>query len=392
MSGNFNPGEFLSPAAKRIPPSGIRKFFDIVNETPDAISLGVGEPDFVTPWHIRAAAIDALKQGHTYYTSNWGIKELRKEIAAITKRKYNLSYNPDNEIIVTVGGSEAVDLCIRALVSSGDEVVVAEPSFVCYKPSVELIGGRAVPLVTTMKDNFKITVEGLKKTITPKTKLLIMSYPNNPTGAIMDSGDLKKIADYLKDKNIMVLSDEIYSELTYSGKHHSIAEFEGMKEKTVVINGFSKSYAMTGFRLGYVMGHKDIISAMVKIHQYEIMSAPTMSQYAGIEALRYGDDDILRMKKEYDMRRRVLVDALNNMGLSCFEPLGAFYVFPSITSTGMDSETFCKELLLKEKTAVVPGNAFGDSGEGHIRISYAYSLEAIKKALARIERFVSSIK
>ncbi len=392
MSNLFTPEEFLTPAARNIPPSGIRKFFDIVHEMKDAISLGVGEPDFVTPWHIRAAAINALKQGRTYYTSNWGVKDLRYEIAKITERKYNVSYNPDNEIIVTVGGSEAVDLCIRAIVAPGDEIIVPEPSFVCYKPCVELIGGKAVPLVTRMEDNFKLTKEELLKKITPKTKLLIISYPNNPTGGVMDYNDLKEIADVLKDKNIMVLSDEIYSELTYEGRHHSIAEFEGMREKTVVINGFSKAYAMTGFRLGYVMGHKDIINAMIKIHQYEIMSAPTMSQYAGIEALRNGDSDIEMMKNEYNMRRRVLVDGLNKIGLTCFEPLGAFYAFPSITSTGMDSDTFCREFLEKEKTAVIPGNAFGESGEGHVRISYAYSMDTIRLALEKLDRFVSGLK
>lgn len=392
MSEIKKPIDFLSPVARDIPPSGIRKFFDIVNEMEDAISLGVGEPDFVTPWHIRAEGIESLKNGHTYYSSNWGLLKLREEISNYYERKYSIKYNPDNEIIVTVGGSEGVDVAIRSLVSNGDEVIIAEPSFVCYSPCIKLCGGIPVPLVTKMENDFKVTKEDLLSKITPKTKLLILSYPNNPTGAVMTKDDLKELVDVLKDKNIMVLSDEIYSELTYVGEHASIAQFPEMKDRTIVINGFSKSYAMTGWRLGYVMGHKDIISAMIKIHQYAIMCSPTVSQYAAIEALKNGDKDISYMKKEYDKRRRVLVDGLNKMGLTCFEPYGAFYVFPCIKSTGMSSSEFCEKLLEKEKVAVVPGNAFGECGEGYVRISYAYSLENIKIALDKIKHFMETIK
>lgn len=386
---SFNPQDFLSAAVREMPPSGIRKYFDIVNEMEDAISLGVGEPDFVTPWHIRGAAINALTNGRTYYTSNWGLKELRYEISKVSERKYNLSYNPDNEIIVTVGASEAVDLCLRAVISPGDEIIVPEPSFVCYKPCSDIMGGKVVPLRTKAENSFKIKKDELLGAITDKTKVLILSYPNNPTGAIMTREDLKEIAEVLKDRNILVLSDEIYAELTYGEKHTSIAEFEGMREKTVVINGFSKAYAMTGFRLGYIMAPKELISAIVKIHQYGIMSAPTISQYAGIEALKNGDEDIEMMKNEYNIRRRVLVNALNNMGLTCFNPLGAFYVFPSVKATGLSSDEFCRRLLEAEKLAVIPGNAFGESGEGYIRISYAYSLDTIKEALKRMESFLN---
>ncbi len=391
MSNSKTPKDFLSSVVRNIPPSGIRKFFDIVNEMEDAISLGVGEPDFVTPWHIRNAGIESLKDGHTYYTSNWGLIELREEISKFYDRKYGLKFNPKDEVFVTVGGSEAVDAAIRALVEVGDEVLIPEPSFVCYKPCVNLIGGIPVPIVTTEEDNFKLTPENLISKITPKTKLLILSYPNNPTGAIMTKEDLEKIVDVIKDKDIMVISDEIYSELTYGKKHASIAQFPEMKDKTIIINGFSKAYAMTGWRLGYALGHKDIISAMIKIHQYAIMSSPTTSQYAAIEALKNGDSDIEMMKNEYDIRRRVLVDGLNKIGLQCFEPLGAFYVFPCIKSTGLTSEKFCEELLKREKLAVIPGSAFGESGEGFVRISYAYSLEKIKKALIKIESFVNSL-
>jgi len=391
LSNSKTPKDFLSSVVRNIPPSGIRKFFDIVNEMEDAISLGVGEPDFVTPWHIRNAGIESLKDGHTYYTSNWGLIELREEISKFYDRKYGLKFNPKDEVFVTVGGSEAVDAAIRALVEVGDEVLIPEPSFVCYKPCVNLIGGIPVPIVTTQEDNFKLTPENLISKITPKTKLLILSYPNNPTGAIMTKEDLEKIVDVIKDKDIMVISDEIYSELTYGKKHASIAQFPEMKDKTIIINGFSKAYAMTGWRLGYALGHKDIISAMIKIHQYAIMSSPTTSQYAAIEALKNGDSDIEMMKNEYDIRRRVLVDGLNKIGLECFEPLGAFYVFPSIKSTGLTSEKFCEELLKREKLAVIPGSAFGESGEGFVRISYAYSLEKIKKALIKIESFVNSL-
>ena len=392
MSFEFKPEDFLSPVVKNMPPSGIRKFFDIVNEMEDAISLGVGEPDFVTPWHIRAAGIDALKEGHTYYTSNWGLKELREEISKMNFKKYNIKYNPIDEIFITVGGSEAVDAAIRAIVSEGDEVLVPEPCFVCYDPCVRMAGGIPVPVVTKMEDGFKLTKEALKEKITDRTKLLVLSYPNNPTGAIMTKEDLKEIVEVLKDKKIMVLSDEIYSELTYGCEHASISQFPEMKERTIVVNGFSKSYAMTGWRLGYAMGNKDIIAAMIKIHQYAIMSSPTISQYAAIEAVKNGDEDIEAMKKEYNIRRRVLVEGLNKIGLKCFEPLGAFYVFPQISSTGLTSDEFCNELLRKEKLAVIPGTAFGKSGEGFVRISYAYSLEDIKKALLKIENFVKGLR
>ncbi|MDK2801196.1 MAG: aminotransferase [Clostridiales bacterium] len=380
--------DMLSPAVKSIPPSGIRKFFDIVTEMKDAISLGVGEPDFVTPWHIREAGIYSLEKGQTYYTSNWGLIELRKEIAAYLSRKFHVTYNPKDEIVVTVGGSEAIDLAIRALVSPGDEVLIPEPSFVCYKPCTLLAGGTPVPIVTKAENQFKLTPEQLKEKITPKTKLLVLPYPNNPTGGIMNKQDLEAIAEVIRDTNIFILSDEIYAELTYEGSHVSIASLPDMKERTILINGFSKSYAMTGWRMGYAAGEPTIIGAMTKIHQYAIMSSPTTSQYAAIEALKYGDDDIKNMTKEYNYRRRVIVDGFRKMGLDCFEPLGAFYVFPSIQKTGMSSNEFCEKLLYEEKVAVVPGTAFGDSGEGFIRCSYAYSIENINEALKRIERFV----
>ena len=381
--------KLVSERAKGIKPSGIRKFFDIVSEMKDAISLGVGEPDFVTPWHIRSEGVYSLEKGKTYYTSNAGLLELRTEIVKYMERRYELTYNPVNEVVVTVGGSEAIDLCIRALINPGDEVLIPEPSFVCYKPCTELAGGKAVPIVTKAENNFKLTPEELKAAITPKTKLLVMPFPNNPTGGIMTKEDLEKIADVLKDTDIAVLSDEIYGELTYGRRHISIANIKGMKDRTVIVNGFSKTYAMTGWRLGYAIGPKEIIGVMTKIHQYAIMSSPTTSQYAAIEALKNGDEDIERMREEYNYRRRVIVDGFRKMGLSCFEPEGAFYVFPSISATGLSSEDFCEQLLYGEKVAVVPGNAFGESGEGFIRCSYAYSIDNIKTALDRIDRFVN---
>jgi len=381
--------KLMSERAKGIKPSGIRKFFDIVSEMKDAISLGVGEPDFVTPWHIRSEGVYSLEKGRTYYTSNAGLLELRKEIVNYMERRYELTYNPVNEVVVTVGGSEAIDLCIRALINPGDEVLIPEPSFVCYKPCTELAGGKAIPIVTKAENNFKLTPEELKAAITPKTKILIMPFPNNPTGGIMTRGDLEKIADVLKDTNIVVLSDEIYGELTYGRQHISIANIKGMKDRTVIVNGFSKTYAMTGWRLGYAIGPKEIIAIMTKIHQYAIMSSPTTSQYAAIEALKNGDEDIERMREEYNYRRRVIVDGFRKIGLSCFEPEGAFYVFPSISETGISSEDFCEQLLYSQKVAVVPGNAFGESGEGFVRCSYAYSIENIKEALDRIDRFVN---
>ena len=386
----MNYESLLSDKAKSLEPSGIRKFFDIVGEMKDAISLGVGEPDFVTPWHIRNTGIHSLERGHTHYTSNAGLLELRREIAAYLERRMNLSYHPEKDIIVTVGGSEAIDLCIRSLVNPGDEVLIPEPCFVCYKPCTILAGGIPVSIVTKAENKFKLTADQLKAAITPKTKLLILPYPNNPTGGIMTKSDLEAIAEVLRETNIVVLSDEIYAELTYGQEHVSIANITGMKERTIVVNGFSKTYAMTGWRLGFAAGPHEIMETMLKIHQYAIMSSPTTSQYAAVEALKNGDADIERMKEEYNCRRRVIVDGFNQMGLSCFEPEGAFYVFPSIQSTGLASDVFSERLLYTEKVAVVPGTAFGSSGEGFIRCSYAYSIKSIHQALERIERFVSS--
>ena len=381
----------ISQTVSEIKPSGIRKFFDIVNEMKDAISLGIGEPDFVTPWHIRDAGILSLEKGRTYYTSNSGLFELREQLCKYFERRFNLSYK-ESEILVTVGGSEAIDLCIRALVSPGDEVLIPEPSFVCYGPCTRLAGGVAVPIVTDEEHDFKLTAEALKKAITPKTKLLVLPFPNNPTGAVMEREELEEIAKVLEETEIMVLSDEIYGELTYGIKHTSITNIESMKERTIIVGGFSKCYAMTGWRLGYAIGNESVIKAMTKIHQFAIMSAPTTSQYAAVEAVRNGDSDIEEMKREYNKRRRYLIDRLNEIGLECFEAKGAFYVFPSIKSTGLSSEEFCERLLREKKVAVIPGNAFGDSGEGFVRISYAYSLNTIKKALDRIEEFVKELK
>ena len=381
----------ISSVVTDIKPSGIRKFFDIAAEMKDVISLGIGEPDFVTPWHIRDAGIASLEKGQTYYTSNHGLAELRQEICSYMDRRFNLQYNPEN-VLVTVGGSEAIDACIRATIEIGDEVIIPEPCFVCYEPCVRLAGGIPVPLVTTAENNFKLTVDSLKKAITPKTKLLILPYPNNPTGAIMTEKELLDIAKVLEETEILVLSDEIYAELTYSTKHFSIANIKEMKQRTIVIGGFSKCYAMTGWRLGYAIGDEVIINAMTKIHQFAFMSAPTTSQYAAIEALKNGDDDIERMAGEYDERRRYIIDRFNSIGLECFEAQGAFYVFPCIKSTGMSSETFCKTLLQEKHVAVIPGNSFGQSGEGFVRVSYAYSIEKIEKALDRIEEFVKELK
>lgn len=385
----MNYEQLLSEKVKAIKPSGIRKFFDIVSEMKDAISLGVGEPDFVTPWHIRDEAIYSLERGRTYYTSNAGLIELRQELSRYMERRVNLSYDPAKEILVTVGGSEAIDLCIRALVNPGDEVLVPEPSFVCYKPCAMLAGAVAVPIVTKNEDKFKLTKQALLDAITPKTKLLVLPYPNNPTGGIMTKEDLEEIASVLRERNIFVLSDEIYGELTYGREHISIASLPGMWERTIVVNGFSKSYAMTGWRLGWAAAPKEIMEQMMKIHQYAIMCAPTASQYAAVEAVKNGDDDIARMREEYNYRRRVIVDGFNKMGLSCFEPEGAFYVFPSVQSTGLSSNDFAENLLMQEKVAVVPGTAFGDSGEGFVRCSYAYSIANINEALERIDRFVN---
>ncbi len=373
-------------------PSGIRKFFDIVAQMPDAISLGVGEPDFITPWHIREAGIYSLEKGHTYYTSNSGLEELRFEITNYLKRRFNLSYNYKSEVLITVGGSEAIDLCVRALISAGDEVLIPEPCFVCYAPCVQLAGGTPVPIVTMEKDEFKLTAQALKEAITPNTKLLILPFPNNPTGAIMEREELEAIAEVLRGTDIAILSDEIYAELTYGQKHVSIAEIDGMKERTLIASGFSKAFAMTGWRLGYICGDAEVVKAMTKIHQYGIMSSPTTSQYAAIEAMKNGDEDVAYMVSEYDRRRKMLVEELNRMGLHCFEPKGAFYAFPSIQSTGLTSEQFCEELLKDQKVAVVPGNAFGESGEGFVRISYAYSVESISNALEKIDTFIKKYR
>lgn len=382
----------LSDKCKEIKPSGIRKFFDIANSMEGVISLGVGEPDFATPWTIRSKAITTLQQGKTVYTANAGLLELRCAISKYLERKYNLKYDPKDEIIVTVGGSEAIDLCIRAVVDPGDEVLVVEPSFVCYKPIVDIMHGVPVVIETKPEDNFKLTAEALRAKITDKTKLLILPFPNNPTGAIMTRPELEAIAEVLRGTNILVLTDEIYSELTYHGKHVSIAEIDGMQERTVYVNGFSKAFAMTGWRLGYLAGPEPLVSQMLKIHQYAIMCSPTVSQYAAVDALEKCDDDVQSMVKEYDMRRRYIVNAFNELGLTCFEPGGAFYVFPCIKSTGLTSQQFCEDLLYKHKVAVVPGDAFGACGEGYIRVSYAYSLQHLKTAVEAIREYLDDLK
>jgi len=381
----------LSKKVVQIKPSGIRKFFDIAAEVEGVISLGVGEPDFKTPWSIRKAGIDSLDRGKTWYTANTGLAPLKQEICNYLSRKYNIKYQPKNEVLVTVGGSEAIDCCIRAIIEPGDEVLIPEPCFVAYLPIAQLTGGVPVSIETRAEDGFRLTAQALKEKITDKTKLLIFPYPNNPTGAVMRRQHLEEIAQVLKGTNIIVLSDEIYSELTYGGKHVSIAEIDGMWERTVVVNGFSKAFAMTGWRLGYAAGPEPIIRQMTKVHQFAIMCAPTTSQYAAIEALKSCDEDTEKMASEYNMRRLYLVDRLNKMGLTCFEPEGAFYVFPSIKSTGLTSEQFCERLLYAQKVAVVPGSAFGDCGEGFVRISYSYSLNYIQEALNRIEAFIKTL-
>lgn len=385
--------DFINPALSAVKPSGIRKFFSIAEEMDNVISLGVGEPDFLTPWHIRQQGIDTLERGSTRYTANAGLISLREEICAFYQRKYDLEYNAKNEVLVTVGGSEGIDMCIRTLICPGDEVLVVEPSFVCYKPIVEVCGGKAVPLVTKNKNNFRVTTEELENAITDKTKMIIFPYPNNPTGAVMRREDLEPVCEVLKKHNIFVLSDEIYSELTYgSNTHVSISSMPGMKERTVVINGFSKTYSMTGWRLGYALGPAPVIAQMTKLHQFAIMSAPTTSQFAAVEALRNGDADIIKMRDDYDMRRRFTVNAFREIGLPCFEPEGAFYAFPSIQSTGLSSEEFCEKLIYSKRVAVVPGNAFGDCGEGFIRVSYCYSIDNIKEAVTRIGEFVRELE
>ena len=382
----------ISKVARNMQPSGIRKFFDVVAEMPDAISLGVGEPDFDTPWHIREAGIYSLEQGRTFYTSNAGMPALKAEISNYYLRKHGLTYLPKTETFVTVGGSEAIDMAMRAMLDPGDQVIIPEPCYVSYVPCAVMTGAEVVTIPLQEKNEFKLTAEELLAAVTDKTKLLVLAFPNNPTGAIMTKEDLEPIAKICIEKDIYVISDEIYAELTYSGKHVTIAEFPGMQERTVVINGFSKAYAMTGWRLGFAAGPETIISQMVKLHQFAIMCAPTTSQYAGLEALRSGDADIEMMRESYNQRRRYVVNALNQMGLHCFEPFGAFYVFPSIQSLNMSSEDFANKLLAAEKLAVVPGTAFGSCGEGFIRISYAYSLEELKEALNRIQHFIQTLE
>lgn len=384
--------KILSNKVKSIKPSGIRKFFDIAATMEGVISLGVGEPDFSTPWVIRKAAIKVLERRHVVYGPNLGIAPLRQAISQKINKKHGIKYCPDNEIIVTVGGSEAIDLAIRGIIDNGDEVLVVEPCFVCYAPLVELTGGVAVPVPTRLENNFKLTVEDLKDKVTDRTKMLILPFPNNPTGAIMTREDLEPIADFLRDTNIMVLSDEIYSELTYGRTHCSIIELPGMAERTIYVNGFSKAYAMTGWRLGYLAAPEPIVHQIFKIHQYGIMCSPFISQNAAVEALTSCDSEVAKMVDEYDIRRRYLVSEFNRLGLTCFNPEGAFYVFPCIKSTGMSSEEFCEKLLFEEKVAVVPGSAFGDSGEGYIRISYAYSLKHLMEAIARIEKFLKRLE
>lgn len=385
--------KLISKKCAKLKPSGIRKFFDVAAMMEGVISLGVGEPDFQTPWAIRKAAITTLEKGKTVYTANPGLIELRTEVANYLNRTQGITYDPAHEIIITVGGSEAIDLGIRSLIDPGDEVLVVEPSFVCYAPIVELTGGVAVPIETKVEDKFKLTAKALREKITDKTKLLILPFPNNPTGGVMTKSDLEEIAEVLRDTNIIVLSDEIYAELTYTGEPHcSIASLPGMQERTLLVNGFSKAYAMTGWRMGYLAGPAPLVAQMLKVHQYAIMCSPTVSQYAAVEALRSCDDEVKKMTNEYNIRRRWLVNALNEIGLECFEPEGAFYVFPSIKSTGLSSEEFCERLLYEHKVAVVPGNAFGESGEGFIRISYAYSLKHLKEAVERIKEFLNDIK
>lgn len=376
-----------------IKPSGIRKFFDLASQMKDVISLGVGEPDFLTPWHIRQQAVKSLDLGKTRYTANAGLLELRKAISEYVKEQFNLDYDYRSEVLVSVGGSEGIDLFIRAVTNPGDEIIVPEPSFVCYNPIVSVCGGTPVPLVTKAENKFKITAAELQAAITPRTKALVLPYPNNPTGAIMEKEDLEAIAAVLRGTDILVISDEIYGSLTYGGKQHvSIASLPGMRERSVVINGFSKAFSMTGWRLGYVLGPKPLIAQMTKLHQFAIMSAPTTSQYGAIEALKNGAEDTEKMKAEYDYRRRYIVNRFNQIGLECFQPEGAFYCFPCIRSTGLTSDAFCERLLKEKNVAVVPGTAFGASGEGFIRVSYCYSIEHIKTALKRIEEFLGELK
>ena len=382
----------LSKKIVQVKPSGIRKFFDLVSEMDDVISLGVGEPDFDTPWHIRDEGIYSLEKGKTFYTSNSGLKELKSEIAKYIKRSQNVDYDPAHEIMVTVGGSEAIDIALRAMIDEGDEVLIPQPSYVSYEPCAFLAGAKPVIINLKAENEFKLTAKEIEDACTDKTKILILPFPNNPTGSIMEKEELEKIAKVIIEKDLYVLSDEIYAELTYKGKHVSITTIDGMKERTVLINGFSKSYAMTGWRLGYACAPQKILEQMLKIHQYAIMCAPPTSQYAAVEALKNGDKDVEEMRRSYNHRRRFLMNAFREMGLECFEPFGAFYVFPCIKEFGMTSEEFATKFLMEEKVATVPGTAFGDSGEGFLRISYAYSLETLKTAMQKLNKFITKLR
>ncbi len=382
----------LNPAVRQLKPSGIRRFFDIANEMEDVISLSVGEPDFQTPWHIREAGIESLEKGRTRYTPNRGLMQLRTEISRFVLRHYGVEYDPKTQVLVTVGGSEAIDLCLRSLITPGDEVLIPEPSFVCYVPLTQMAGGVPVVIETKPENGFRLTAQALEERITEKTKLLVLPYPNNPTGAVMRRADLEAIAQVVERHNLLVLSDEIYASLTYGKERHvAFSSLPGMAERTILVNGFSKAHSMTGWRLGYAAGPKEILGMMTKLHQFAIMSAPTTSQYAAIEAMKNGDDDIDYMRAQYDMRRRLIVDGLNRIGLPCFEPEGAFYVFPSIGSTGLSSSEFCEKLIYSQRVAVVPGDAFGACGEGFVRISYSYSIKHITEALERIEAFLKGL-
>ncbi len=382
----------LNQTIQEIKPSGIRRFFDIVVEMKDAISLGVGEPDFDTPWHIREEGIHSLERGRTFYTSNAGLKELKTEISAFIDRNYHVNYDPNGEVMVTIGGSEAIDIAMRVILNPGEEVLLPQPSYVSYEPCCRLAGGIPVLIELSEEDNFRLTAEKLREKITEKSKLLVLPFPNNPTGAIMEYEDLEKLVPVIEEHDLFILTDEIYSTLCYRGTSRSIIEFPGMRERTVYINGFSKAYAMTGWRLGYACAPKNILSQMLKVHQFAIMCAPTTSQYAAVEALRNGDADVARMRQSYDERRKFLVHELRRIGMDCYEPYGAFYVFPSIKRFGLSSEEFAMRLLEQEKVAIVPGTAFGDCGEGYMRISYAYSIDSLKKALERIARFVKTLE
>lgn len=389
----INYDQFLNQELANVKPSGIRRFFDIASEIDDVISLSIGEPDFSTPWHIREAGIDSLEKGKTWYSPNRGFADLREEISRWFDRKYGVTYAPDTDILVSVGGSEAIDLALRSLLNPGDEVLIPVPSFVCYTPLTEVAKGVAVQVETKAENNFRLTAADIEAHITPRTKILVLPFPNNPTGAVMRREHLEEIATVIEKHNLFVISDELYSELTYGSEPHvTIASIPGMKERSIVINGFSKAFAMTGWRLGIAVGPKEVIAQMTKLHQYGIMSAPSIAQYAAIEALKNGDKDIEYMRDQYDIRRRLLVNTFNELGLTCFEPEGAFYVFPDIRSTGFDSETFCEKLLYAKHVAIVPGNAFGDCGEGFVRVAYANSLANIKEALKRIKEFLVEIK